>query len=188
MMKIEIDYTYVGFDQFHKPTLLIRDPELLKQITVKDFDSFMDHSPLFSDQSDPLWFRNLIALRGKNWKHMRDILSASFTSSKMKYMFSLILEAVDDFTDYFVGKNKEFIEVELKDVFTRSKTHEMEITSFQFKTRLWRLEQILISYGICVLVVGTKSNFEISLNRMAFTSKMANLDPTQARGPTPKGK
>ncbi len=33
---------FVGIHFFHKPTLLIRDPELIKQLLVKDFGSFSD--------------------------------------------------------------------------------------------------------------------------------------------------
>ncbi len=33
---------FVGVHFFHKPTLFIRDPELIKQILVKDFASFSD--------------------------------------------------------------------------------------------------------------------------------------------------
>ncbi|XP_060522638.1 cytochrome P450 9e2-like [Cylas formicarius] len=131
--KMYPDARYVGCYQFNKPTLVIRDPELLKQIMVKDFDSFMDHQPLFSDQSDPLWSKNLFALRGQKWKNMRNILSASFTSSKMKYMFSLMLDAVDDFTNHFVEKNEDFIEVEMKDVFTRLANDVIATTAFGIK-------------------------------------------------------
>lgn len=36
------DAPFCGFHIFHKPAILIRDPELIKLILVKDFNSFSD--------------------------------------------------------------------------------------------------------------------------------------------------
>lgn len=51
--------------QFMLPTLVITDPELIKQITVKDFDHFLDHRTFIPEEADPLWGKNLFALKGK---------------------------------------------------------------------------------------------------------------------------
>lgn len=56
---------YVGVYQMLRPILMIKDPELIKQITVKDFDFFMDHLPFVKEEVDSLWAKNLFALRGK---------------------------------------------------------------------------------------------------------------------------
>lgn len=51
--------------QLTLPTLLVRDPELIKQITVKDFEHFVDHRSFLPDDADPLWTKNLFSLKGK---------------------------------------------------------------------------------------------------------------------------
>lgn len=56
---------YSGMYQFLLPTLVVKDPELIKQITVKDFDHFMDHRSFIPEGVDPLWSKNLVALTGK---------------------------------------------------------------------------------------------------------------------------
>lgn len=57
---------YVGLFLFNlTPVLFIRDPELIKQITVKDFDTFPVHKVLVDPVADPLWGKNLISSRGK---------------------------------------------------------------------------------------------------------------------------
>lgn len=61
---------YVGVYQMMQPILVIRDPELIKQIAVKDFDVFMDHYPIIKNEVDPLWMKNLLALRGKSIKYI----------------------------------------------------------------------------------------------------------------------
>ncbi|KAF7286477.1 cytochrome P450 9e2-like [Rhynchophorus ferrugineus] len=110
---------YSGIYQFHTPTLVIRDPELIKQITVKDFDHFTDHRNFVDPESDPLWGKNLFSLKGQRWREMRATLTGSFTSSKMKAMFSLMDAAADTFVKYYWDKGDEKMELELKDTYTR---------------------------------------------------------------------
>ena len=52
---------------------------------------------------------------------MRTTLSPSFTSSKMKIMFTLIDECADNFSSYFQEKAKysDRIEIDMKDTFSR---------------------------------------------------------------------
>lgn len=47
------------------PTLVVRDPELIKHITVKDFDHFLDHRSFINEEVDLLWSKNLFALKGE---------------------------------------------------------------------------------------------------------------------------
>ncbi|XP_060522639.1 cytochrome P450 9e2-like [Cylas formicarius] len=110
---------YFGIYQFYLPALLIRDPELIKQLTVKDFDHFTDHRGFIDPESDPLWGKNLVALKGQKWKDMRATLSASFTSSKMKFMFHLIDETCENFVHFFDTKKEDLIELDVKETFTR---------------------------------------------------------------------
>lgn len=44
--------------------LMIRDPEIIKQVTVKDFDSFMNHKMFFTESNEPLFGKNIFALKG----------------------------------------------------------------------------------------------------------------------------
>lgn len=44
--------------------LFIRDPDLIKQITVKDFDIFPEHRLIVDEDDDPLWGKNLFSSRG----------------------------------------------------------------------------------------------------------------------------
>lgn len=61
-----INFRYTGIYQFVLPTLVIKDIELLKQITVKDFDHFTDHRSFLPEKTDPLWSNNLFALKGNS--------------------------------------------------------------------------------------------------------------------------
>jgi len=84
------DKTYVGIFSFDKPSLLIRDLELVKNILVKDFHNFIDRTFSFEDKFDPLLGNILAALKGDLWYHLRTNFSPAFTSRKMKLMFNLV--------------------------------------------------------------------------------------------------
>lgn len=78
----------------------VTDPELLKQITIKDFDHFVNHNAAIT-QADKVLDRSLFALHDKEWKDMRTTLSPIFTSSKMKMMYGLLLDQALDFVKFF---------------------------------------------------------------------------------------
>ncbi|GJQ77433.1 hypothetical protein Trydic_g20831 [Trypoxylus dichotomus] len=109
---------YFGMYQGTLPTLVIKDPEIIKQITVKEFDHFLNHRSFIPDGSDPIWTKNLFALKDTEWREMRSTLSPSFTSNKMKIIFSLITECAEEYMKYFLKENNT-IEIELKDTTTR---------------------------------------------------------------------
>jgi cytochrome P450 family 6 len=84
------DKPYVGIFSFDKPSLLVRDPELVKNILVKDFQAFMDRMMSFEESVDPLFANSLPILKGQLWRHIRTSLSPVFTISKIKMMFYLL--------------------------------------------------------------------------------------------------
>nr|QEL53085.1 cytochrome P450 CYP9A104 [Mythimna separata] len=106
------DEKYVGFMEFTMPVLLIRDPELIKSITVKDFDHFTDHREFFSEEADPLFAGSLLLMKGERWREMRTTLSPAFTASKMKLMLPLIVENSDNIIQYLHDHQSEIIEVD----------------------------------------------------------------------------
>ncbi|XP_017776422.1 PREDICTED: cytochrome P450 9e2-like [Nicrophorus vespilloides] len=110
---------YIGMYQFGFPALIARDLDLIKQITVKDFDHFTDHITFFPESVEPLWTRNLFSLKGEKWRDIRATLSPAFTSSKMRSMFTLMDECAEEFVKFFAEQKKDVVDVELKDIFTR---------------------------------------------------------------------
>jgi hypothetical protein len=59
------NHPYGGFFMFKQPVVMLKDPELIKEIAVKDFEYFMDHRSVFSEDSEPVWSKGLFSLRGK---------------------------------------------------------------------------------------------------------------------------
>jgi hypothetical protein len=54
---------YGVFFMFRQPTVLLRDLELIKAVTIKDFDSFTDHQMIFV-QKESVWAKAVINLKG----------------------------------------------------------------------------------------------------------------------------
>ncbi|XP_060523176.1 uncharacterized protein LOC132700075 [Cylas formicarius] len=113
------DVRYFGMYQFYMPALAIKDPDLIKEITVKRFDHFTDHRGFLDSDADPNWGKLLFQLRGQEWKRMRSCLSCAFTSSKIKSMFQLISQGAENFVRHYSTLSKDLIDVEVKDAFSR---------------------------------------------------------------------
>ncbi|KAL3273895.1 hypothetical protein HHI36_015319 [Cryptolaemus montrouzieri] len=113
------DVRYCGLYQYTSPVLLIRDPQLIHQIGIKHSDHFVDRRMLSVEEENPLWNRNLNHLKGQEWKDMRAILSPTFTGSKLRKMFVLLNLCATNMVDFLKKNPEEFVEIELKDMFTR---------------------------------------------------------------------
>lgn len=67
---------------------------------------------------------------------MRSTLSPAFTGSKMRSMYTLISDAAEQFTEYFLEQSKttnKRIDVEMKDVFTRFANDVIATAAFGIK-------------------------------------------------------
>ena len=76
-----------------QPTVVVADPELLKQIMVKDFANFQNH---FTQIKIPgAMGKSVFLARDETWRRIRATLSPSFSAKKMKGMVALIEESID---------------------------------------------------------------------------------------------
>uniref|UniRef100_A0A1E1WIT9 unspecific monooxygenase n=1 Tax=Pectinophora gossypiella TaxID=13191 RepID=A0A1E1WIT9_PECGO len=114
---------FVGRFEFTKPLVIVRDLELIKKITIKDFEHFLDHRVFIDEHKDPLFGRNLFSLKGQEWKDMRSTLSPAFTSSKMKLMLPFMMEVGDhmvlNLKKNIKESNTAYLDLDAKDLTTR---------------------------------------------------------------------
>uniref|UniRef100_A0AAQ4QQQ3 Thromboxane-A synthase n=1 Tax=Gasterosteus aculeatus aculeatus TaxID=481459 RepID=A0AAQ4QQQ3_GASAC len=76
-----------------RPVVVIADPDMLRQVMVRDFSSFTNRMTL-RFASKPMT-DCLLMLRNERWKRVRSILTPSFSAAKMKEMVPLINTVTD---------------------------------------------------------------------------------------------
>ncbi|XP_014244280.1 probable cytochrome P450 6a13 [Cimex lectularius] len=104
---------FVGIYQLRNPSLLIRDPELIKRILVKDFDHFMNRGFHIDEKREPLT-GHLVNLESNRWRILRNKLTPAFSSGKIKNMFPLLVESsnkLQQFVQNELGGSEGIIEL-----------------------------------------------------------------------------
>jgi cytochrome P450 family 6 len=94
------DKPYVGIFSFDRPTLVICDLDIVKNILVKDAQYFIDRVITFNERLDPLFGKTMFTLKGQRWRHIRVNLTPVFTSGKMKMMFCLVKNCAGELSHY----------------------------------------------------------------------------------------
>ena len=89
----------IGMFMRKTPVLILRDPDLIKDVLIRDFSKFADRGGPVHDKMEPL-SSHLFNLEAERWRPLRTRLSPVFTSGKLKEMFPLILECADNLEEY----------------------------------------------------------------------------------------
>ncbi|CAJ1057151.1 thromboxane-A synthase [Xyrichtys novacula] len=82
-----------GYYLGRRPVIVIADPDMLRQVMVREFSSFPNRMA-FRFATKPMT-DCLLMLRNEHWKRVRSILTPSFSAAKMKEMVPLINTAID---------------------------------------------------------------------------------------------
>lgn len=124
------DESLVGVYQLIEPAYLICDPDLMKQITVQDFNHF-PHRKAFVPETkeNSLLAREMFITRGQKWRDLRNMLSPAFTGNKMRLMFGLVQESTIEFLNGLKELEAEHI-YELKDLYSRLTTNIIATCAF----------------------------------------------------------
>lgn len=123
----------VGSYKGRELELVVRDPDIIQQVLVKDFSVFNERSNEVTSHQDGL-NTNLFRVRGERWRAMRQKFTPAFTSIKLKNMFHLIVEKGEEF-QLFLEKsiqNKE--EHEVRELMARFTTDVISSCAFGVET------------------------------------------------------
>lgn len=82
-----------GFFSGKRPTLVVTDLDMVKQILIKDFHKFSNR-PEMVVRAEPV-ISTLVGLRNQRWKDVRALLAPTFSMTKMKLMANIINEKID---------------------------------------------------------------------------------------------
>jgi hypothetical protein len=59
--------------EFRTPMYFIRDPEIIKTLTVKEFDHFVNHREIIPEDAEPIFSQALFGLKDQKWKGNNNI-------------------------------------------------------------------------------------------------------------------
>ncbi|KAL0106797.1 hypothetical protein PUN28_015384 [Cardiocondyla obscurior] len=86
---------FFGAFRVRSPVLILRDPDLVKSVCIKDFSYFLNRGIPINNDQDPL-SGHLFNLEGRKWKGLRSKLTPAFSSGKLKQMFYLLVECCEE--------------------------------------------------------------------------------------------
>lgn len=101
----------IGIFTRKTPILIIQDPDLIKDVLIRDFSKFANRGIPIHEKAEPL-SPHLFNLEVERWRPLRTRLSPVFTSGKLKEMFPLILDCAKHLEQYLdkLVLREEFIE------------------------------------------------------------------------------
>lgn len=99
---------YIGMFQFGTPTVMLLEPQIIKQFLIKDFQHFTDRGFTYDDSKEPLT-ANLVNLEGTKWRILRQKLTPAFTSGKIKNMMNLLHECSEQLLVYLQVSTRNLV-------------------------------------------------------------------------------
>lgn len=129
LRKLYYEYPDEPFIGLHEigggPSYLIRDPDLVKQITIRDFNYFYDKYYRIDVGTDPLFGAKLSAVDQGKWRRLRTLLTPMFTIQKFKQvLIPSLVETKCDLIEYLMERcdveRDQTISIDINELSTRS--------------------------------------------------------------------
>ncbi|XP_049274018.1 LOW QUALITY PROTEIN: cytochrome P450 3A8-like [Rhipicephalus sanguineus] len=127
----------VGFYNGAHPFLIVKDPELIKKIQIKDFHNF--HSRGISSGlalSHPINKYSIVIAQGERWKKIRSLVTPAFTTSNMKKMASLMDDSSNEFLQVLESLQRKGEALEFRELFQRLTADVIIRSAFGLKSDL----------------------------------------------------
>lgn len=120
---------FAGIYVVQRKAVVVLETELVKNILIKDFNNFTDRGMYYNEIDDPLT-GHLFFVDGQKWRTMRNKLSPTFTSGKMKFMYPTLLKVADQFTQVLREKIIEDPIIDIRDMLARFTTDIISSVAF----------------------------------------------------------
>ena len=98
-----------GYYEGGTPVLGVADPDMVREILIKQFDIFQQRKVHFENTKDP--YAGMFITVGQKWKRVRGISSPTFSGKKMKMMLPLVQGSIEKLMRTFEdrsNKNEDF--------------------------------------------------------------------------------
>ena len=90
---------YIGFYALNKPALLLRDPAIINELLVTEFNSFSDKFTR-SSEKDNLSNESIPFVKNPHWKELRKKLSPAFSPKNLKNAFEIQKQIIIKLDNY----------------------------------------------------------------------------------------
>ena len=119
-----------GYYEGSKPVLVVADPDMAREILVKQFHKFEERNLIFDNTKDP--YATLVESAGEKWKRVRDISTPTFSGKKMKIMVPLVFESINKLTERLNDRAKESKDFDVREDFKCLSLDVVASTAFSY--------------------------------------------------------
>lgn len=151
---------FVGVYLIDAPALIIRDPELIRTILIKDFNHFVNRAVAQNMKADPIGSSVLFSLRYRQWRPLRHEMVTAFTAAKMKQMFTLMAVSAESMREYLSKASPA--ELQTKDLAMKYTVDVMASCAFGTEAETFRSEEA--TFWAMVKRLFDYSSFKISFS------------------------
>ncbi|EDV26416.1 uncharacterized protein TRIADDRAFT_13672, partial [Trichoplax adhaerens] len=86
-----------------KPVIVLTDPEMIKELMVKQFSNFPNRYDVIPPPAAVN--RNILVIRDDDWKRIRNILIPTFSAAKLRQIEPIMIDACDTLVDKIIKGN-----------------------------------------------------------------------------------
>lgn len=136
----QFDAPYFGIWAFNTPLLVLKDPALVKNVLVKDFQHFWDRSIASDESADSMAANFLFLVKNPTWKEVRAKVTPIFTSGKLKTMFELMNNSANDLVEYIGKHSINENSSDAKEIAAKYTTDVLTISAFGIRANCFKYE------------------------------------------------
>ncbi|XP_075557329.1 cytochrome P450 3A16-like isoform X2 [Dermacentor variabilis] len=132
----------VGFYNGAHPFIMVKDPELIRKIQIKDFNNFTSRGMTSGfARSHAIISQSMVNAEGDRWKKMRSLITPAFTTSNMKQMASLMDDSSNELLEVIESLLSKQKAIEFRELFQRLAADVLIGSAFGLKFNLQRKDR-----------------------------------------------
>ena len=101
------------------PALMVTDPEMIKTVLVKEFETFSERQPSSLNSTKGVFAKMMTNLKGQEWKDVRNISTPTFSTGKIRSMIGILEEQSNILADQMFKESQADGEINMKTVIAR---------------------------------------------------------------------
>lgn len=136
----KFDSPFFGIWAFTTPLLVVRCPELVKLILVKDFQYFVDRNVGVDEKTDSLGSTFLFFSKAPIWRAMRTKVTPVYTTGKLKLMFPLMNNCTADMIEHLNQLSMKNQTGNAKDIAAKFTINVLTSTAFGLQANCFQYE------------------------------------------------